>query len=160
MAVTNFARDQRVKAAEVPSAQRNTIIIDVAEQLNERRIYAYMEVKGPNGTTDQWILTAEIALYRNGQVVGVLPLAFGKIDTSTVNADLPSLFNAGGSVVGDSLVIRLSNPFDTTNGPFTATLQPFRLNAEIDKIALSILSFSGASVVGWRAYLACVSTKF
>jgi hypothetical protein len=160
MSLTHWADKELIKSAEKPVTQRNIFEIALPEQLPERRIYCYFEVKGPNGTTDQWIVTAEIVAFANGQPVGVFPMAFGKIDTSTLNASLPSLLNAGGSVVGDSLVLRIGNPFDTTNGPFTATLQPLRLNAEIDKLALSILSFSGAAITGWRSYLACLSTKF
>lgn len=160
MALTHWVDKELIKATEKPASARNVLEISVAEQLPERRIFAYIEVKGPNGTTDQWILTAEIVAFKNGVPVGVFPVAFGKIDTSTLNASLPSLLNAGGSVVGDSLVLRLANPFDATNGPFTATMQPLRINAEIDKLALSLTGSSGASITGWRGYLACLSTKF
>ena len=159
-AISQFADLEIIKASQYPTPQPGVLSLGVAEQLTERRVYAYMEVKGPNGTTDQWIVGAEIKCYNNGVADAVFPLAFGNINSSTLNKSLPSLFNAGGSAVGDSLAIRIANPFDTTNGPFIAVIQPFRFNGKVDRIDLNILSASGASITGFRAYLACVSTEY
>jgi len=160
-AISHYADDEKI----LPSSKPNIgplFRINTARQLPERRIYSYLEVKGPNGTTDQWALFAEIKAKLNGVPAGAFPVCIGNIQTTTTgqNKSLPSLFNAGGSAVGDSLAIRIANPFDTTNGPFVAVIQPLRINAEIDELEFNVLSFWGSTIVGYRAYLACLSTRY
>lgn len=158
--LSDFSFDEKIKPTEVPYTARNVLRISTPAGLTERRIYCYVEVKGPTAS-DQYVFGAEIVAFNHGVVVGRFPVVIGNIITSTTNQSILSLFNAGGSPVGDSLVVRLANPFDTTSsGIQVAVIQPLRVNAEVDEITFSILQAGGTNLAGWRALLACLSTKY
>lgn len=158
-AVSDFIFREVVRPSEVPRRMSGVLEMDVPFHLTERRVFAYVEVK--QSAAASYIFSAEIDCKFNGAVVGRLPLVIGDITALTTNQSLPCLFNAGGSPVGDTLVLRLNNPFDTTaTGIQSAVLQPLRFNAEINKLVFNINGAEGANLVGWRAYLACLSTRY
>jgi hypothetical protein len=157
--ISEFTSDELVRPSEIPTSGK-ALEIDVPFSLTERRVYTYIEVKqSPSAAT--YIIAFEILATFDGHIVGKFPLIIGDIASLTTNKSLPSLFNAGGSPVGDSLVIRLNNPFDTSStGIQAAVLQPLRFNGECNKLTLRLLAANGANVIGWRAYFACLSTRF
>ena len=158
-AVTDTVFQEIVRPSEVPRRAPGVMKLAVPFHLTERRIYAYLEVKQSSAAA--YILSAEIDCTINGVLVGRLPFVIGDIASLTTNQSLPCLFNAGGSPVGDSMTLRLNNPFDTSaTGIQSAALQPFRFNAEINGLSFNINGAEGANLTGWRAYIACVSTRY
>lgn len=129
------------------------IPVDVA--LTERRIYAYIEIA--QAAPSAYEMQNSIELIRNRTVVAALPFCISGNAGTNANRSILCLINAGGSPVGDSMVLRLASPFDV-NFP-TVVLQPFRANAEIDTIQLKLGRVSGL-FTGIRTFLACASTKY
>ena len=124
--------------------------------LPDRRIYLYNEVILSSAV--DYVLYSQVNLFRLGRLVGRFPAHIGDVDTTaTITQSLASLFNAGGSPVGDSLSLRLAAPF--AGGNITVVVQPLRVSADIDKVTWSLLAASSA-VTGYRAYLGVLSTRY
>lgn len=124
--------------------------------LPERRIFLYLEANLVSSAPFQ--LYARIRTFQSGVPKGDFPAYIGDFTGQVQNQSVASLFNAGGSPVGDSLVLRLANPFDTTVP--SVVVQPLRINANIDRIQLTIDSRGGSTLQGFRAYLGVLSTLY
>lgn len=159
--ISDFTSDEIVRPSEVPSGQTG-IKLDIAVpiDLTERRIFSYVEVK-QSPSNASYIFASEIEAWYNASRVGRFPCNIGDVVLLTTNQSIGSLFNAGGSPVGDSYALRLNNPFDTTStGIQNAVLQPLRINAKITRLTFRINAAQGANLVGWRAFLGCLSTRY
>ncbi len=141
-----------------PNLLMSGAIFDLAVPvwLPERRIYLYLEANLSSALPFQ--LYARINTFLSGNPLGSFPAYIADFTGQALNQSVGSLFNAGGSPVGDSLVLRLANPFDTTVP--SVVVQPLRINAGIDRIQLKIDNVSGASLTGFRAYLGVLSTLY
>jgi hypothetical protein len=151
-----FREKISVAAVVTPISDTDAIRLAVPRWLPERRIYLYVEV-GQSAAAG-FRFDATVAGFNQGRPIIALPANIADFSGLTANQSVATAFNAGGSPVGDSLVVRLSNPF--VPGVNSAVIQPVRVNAEIDEIILSLKNLSGTNITGWRAYLACLSTKF
>src|SRR5207237_3183145 len=124
-----------------------------------RRVYLYLEVKQSSAAS--YIMSMVLEGYFDHHLVAKFPATIGDIAALTTNQSIGSLLNGGGSPVGDSYVLRLNNPFDTSaSGIQSAVLQPLRFNAELNRLSLKLTGASGANLTGWRAFLACLSTRY
>lgn len=156
--ISDFQFREKVSVAAVttPISDTDSIRLAVPRWLPERRIYLYVEV-GQSAAAG-FRFDATVVGFNQGKPIIALPANIADFTGLTVNQSVATAFNAGGSPVGDSLVIRLANPF--VAGVNSAVIQPVRVNAEIDEMILNVRSLSGTNITGWRAYLACLSTKF
>lgn len=153
--ISDFSKKQIVTA----TVQKNQslLIVKVPLQLTERRIYLYTEVLQSAATPFR--MKANVIPRQSGIPMGSgLPADLGDLTGATEGDDFSSLFNGGGSPVGDSLVLRFINPFQASVP--SVVLQPFRFNAAIDEVVFSIDEFTGANITNFRAYLAVISTKY
>lgn len=134
--------------------------ISVPPQLQERRIYLYLEVK--QSAAAEYQLDGKIYARYSAAPVAIFPAQIADFTTSappdTINQSYASLLNAGGSPVGDSCVLRLAQPFNVSIT--SVVLQPLRFNGLIDEIVFSIDALRGSNLQGWRAFLGCLSTKY
>lgn len=154
-AISDFT-SKEIISDTVQKKQPAALIIKVPLQLTERRIFVYTEIL--QSAAAAFRFRARIIPFTNGRPVGNgFPADLGDLSASAGDS-FASLFNGGGSPVGDSLVLRFVSPFVATN--VSVTLQPMRLNAAIDEIRLDIDEMTGANITNWRAYLACLSTKY
>ena len=151
--ISHFTFEEVIKATTVPTPGTE-LSIHVPLSMIERRIYLYLEVA--LATSAAYHFGGTVRTYADNSLVGAFPASIADFTGLSPNQSIASLFNAGGSPVGDSLVIRLAQPFSTTT---QAVIQPVRLNAEIDKVSFQVTSVFGTSLAGWRAYLACLSAK-
>jgi hypothetical protein len=150
--ISHFA-DTEIISPSAFSVRKDLLRLPVPLQLTERRIYVYLEVI----VATTYVCEAKVVAYRAGRPVGEFPATIADFTGLTnINQSVASLFNAGGSPVGDSLVLRLAGAFVSANQ--SIVIQPLRLNAEIDELRFGL--FSGAGPTGYRAYLACLSTRF
>jgi hypothetical protein len=154
--ISNWERKEFLQPSTVPTAQREIINLNVPLNLAERRIFLYLEVN--QSSSAAFFLGCDIRTKRGGTVNGIFPATISDFTSQTPNQSIESLFNAGGSPVGDSCVLRLAQPFDSTVP--SVVIQPLRINAEIDEIVLDVNSVSGLTLTGWRAFLGCLSTKY
>jgi hypothetical protein len=156
--ISDFQFREKISAVAVttPISDPDSVRLAVPRWLPERRIYLYVEV-GQSAAAG-FRLDASVIGLNQGRPIIALPANIADFTALTANQSVATAFNAGGSPVGDSLVIRLANPF--VAGVNSAVIQPVRINAEVDEITFSLRSLSGTNITGWRAYLACLSTKF
>lgn len=149
-----------VKPSEVPRSMQRALACEVQRELTERRIYGYLEVK-QSPSAASYILACEVVGNLKGRPQCKFPMVIADVAALTTNQSLPCFLNAGGSPVGDCQVVRLANPFDTSiTGIQVVTLQPFRANLDIDELVLNLVGANGTNVIGWRALLGVVSTKY
>ena len=150
--------DYQFKELILPNTLVSGPVFDLSVPLwlPERRIYLYLEAALSEAAPFQ--LFARIKTYLDGHGKGEFPAYIGDFTGQTMNQSVGSLFNAGGSPVGDSLVLRLANPFDTTVP--SVVVQPLRINAGIDRLQLHIDARAGATLTGFRAYLGVLSTQY
>jgi hypothetical protein len=123
---------QESKSILVPGgnmpAKRAIIDLSLNASLPYRKLYAFLSLN-PSGTNYNARLTIEF--WRNGSLVGALPLCGGG---GTNSGDvLPSICVAGGNVFSDCMAIVL-------NTGAAVVLQPFYTHQNIDKITVSIVS--------------------
>jgi len=155
-AISDFTEAEIISSTEL-KGKRDALKINVPRQLTERRIYTYLEVL--QSSADEFRFVGKVIPKLEGKPIGNgLPANLADFTGATPGQSVASLFNAGGSPVGDSLVLRLAQPFVV--GANSVTLQPFRINAEIDEIVFDLESLRGSNLTKWRVYLACVSTKY
>ena len=141
----------------VNSLALGDVEIPVPIYLPERRIFLYQEVQ--QSGTASFAMNGVIETFLGGQPKGKYPARLADISAdSSANQSIPTLFNGGGSPVGDSLVVELCQPF--TVDTQAVTLQPLRINAQIDLIRFRLVSIAGSSLLGWRVYLAALCTKY
>jgi len=153
--ISDFQFNEKISYVTVSGilSDLNAITVAVPRWLQERRIYLYIEVL----TSSTFRFDANVLGYNNGKAIISLPASIADFPV-TANQSVATAFNAGGSPVGDSLVIRLAAPFVANIN--SAVIQPVRINGEIDNLVLSIKGLSGTGITAWRGYLACISTKF
>jgi len=143
--------------SNVPPVMHDRLRLAVPLSLQERRIYLYMEVC--QDVTSPFLLNAEITLKNGGRPVGHLPAKIADFASGpTQNKSVATLFSVGGAPVGDSCVLRLANPF--VAAVTSVVIQPLRVNGAFDEISFTVRGLSGAGNTGFRAYLACLSTKY
>lgn len=153
--ISDFSAKQIVTA--VVQKNQNLLSVKVPLQLTERRIYLYTEVL--QSASAAFRMKASVIPRVSGIPMGRgLPADLGDLTAATEGDDFSSLFNGGGSPVGDSLVLRFIVPF--VAGVNSVVLQPFRFNAAIDELIFSIDEFTGTNITNFRAYLAVISTKY
>ncbi len=147
---------ERVESALVPQPGV-ALDLNVFYPLLERRIYLYLEVASTSPAAG-YILEAKIIASKNGTPVATYPASIADFTGLSVVPGVGSLFNAGGSPVGDCYTHRLGT---LTNSTVTsAVLQPLRVNMDIDHLQLKFDGFFGTTITGWRAFLGCLSTKY
>ena len=156
--ITDFQFKEKIINVAVAAAisDLDAVRLAVPRWLPERRIYLYVEVA--QSAAAGFRLDANVIGLNQGRPIISLPSNIADFTGLTANQSVATAFNAGGSPVGDSLVVRLANPF--VAGVNSAVIQPVRINAEIDELTFSLGSLSGTNITGWRCYLACLSTKF
>lgn len=152
----HFNESELILPAEVPRVLHDRCRITVPLRLQERRIYLYMEVK--QSAAAQFLAWADVVAYKGGSPVGNFPAKLADFTGVTPGRSVSTLFNAGGSPVGDSLVLRLAQPFDPN--VTSVVVQPLRVNGQFDQLAFSLNGLSGTNLTGFRAYLACLSTQY
>jgi hypothetical protein len=154
--ISEFHRVEVISPTGLP--QVGTVLsVPCSPHLTERRIYLYVEVKQTAGGA--FTLLGNITIHRNGSPIGLFPASIGDFTALAPNQSIESMLNGGGSPVGDSIVLRLAQQFSVPS----VTIQPLRVNGEIDEIRYNILSqyWPGASAVtGYRAYLGVLSTQY
>jgi hypothetical protein len=124
--------------------------------LTERRIYLY--ASAARSTLSDWFrLDLQVELLRDGTPVAVIPATVANHSGNQPSKSTITAFLAGGSPVEDSIQITIANPLNVD--PKSAILQPMKLSCEVDQIRLNMVSYSGPSVGGWRAFLAVLSTR-
>ena len=153
--VSNWQFGERIVPVGV-QRENKAIEIKVPVGLPERRIYLYTELK--ISAAGAYKMDVVVECYREGALRGSFPATIADFTAQVVNQSVSSLFSSGGSPVGDSLSVTLAAPFTTSTK--IAVIQPLRINAEIDSVQLNIRDISGAVVLGWRAYLGCLSTQY
>lgn len=141
--------------AEVPR-QGELIAFAVPIALMERRLYLYMEVA--QSATAPFQLRAGVVGMKGGRPVAEIPANIADLSTTPQSRSVGTLFNAGGSPVGDSYVLRFAQPF--VSGINSVTIQPLRINAEIDRLTFRVFGLTGQNLTGFRAFLGCLSTKY
>lgn len=154
--ISHWTADEVIAAGVVPTLQNDALRLAVPLGLPERRIYLYLEVA--QSVAAQFDLMAEVEAFNGGRPVARWPAHLADFTGVTRYKSVASLFNAGGSPVGDSCVLRLAAPFVATIT--SAVLQPLRVNGEFDEIKFSIRGLSGTNLTGWRAFLGCLSTRY
>lgn len=154
-AISDFSDKQVITA--VVQKNQTLLSVKVPLQLTERRIYLYTEVL--QSASAPFRLKANVIPRVSGIPMGNgLPADLGDLTGATEGGDFRSLFNGGGSPVGDSLVLRFIAPFQSSVA--SVVLQPFRFNAAIDEVVFSVEEFTGANITNFRAYLAVISTQY
>lgn len=155
-AISEFQEAEAIFPSSAPSG--TILTVNVNSALQERRIYLYIEVK--QGTSGAFVLGGEVTLHSGNALVARYPATIGDFSGLTPGQSISSLLNGGGSPVGDSVVVRLAQPFSIAS----VTLQPLRINGIVDQIRYNVTGIfpqSGAAVLtSLRAYLACLSTKY
>lgn len=132
------------------------ISFKVSPGLTERLIYLYASAK--RGTNSDWFrLDLEVVLMSGGTPVATLPATVANHTSNQPNKSTVTTFIAGGSPLQDSIQITIANGFGVD--PTTAILQPTRISAQIDEVVLNMTGYTGPSVQGWRAWLACRSDR-
>lgn len=154
--ISNWTDKEIIAAAIIPSQRGAVLELDVPLTLPERRIYLYLEVG--QSAAAAFTLAARINALNKQKIVGIFPATIADFTSVTPNQSVVSLLNAGGSPVGDSLTIRLAQPFVAL--VTSVVIQPLRINAEIEKIQLIFDGIFHTTVTGYRAYLGCLSTKY
>jgi hypothetical protein len=154
--ISDFQKKEIISPASIPTKNGKLLEVDVPLSLPERRIYIYLETSPSSATA--CLIDAVVRAYRNGRPVGVFPCMVADFTAQSPNESSTNLFNSGGSPVGDSLVLKLAQPFDAA--VVSVVIQPLRINAEVDKVALELSSVRGATVTGLRAFLGVLSTKY
>lgn len=134
----------------------NAAKLSVTQNLTERRIYLYIEVIQAVADAT-FSMKNSVICKLNGKPVATLPADIGILSPTSENKSLVSMFAAGGSPVGDSLIVQLAAPFSATT--INAVIQPYRINVECDEIVFAFENKSG-DITGYRAFLAAQSTRF
>ena len=157
-ATTTPISDYQFKELILPNVLVSGPVFDLAVPLwlPERRIYLYLEAALTAAAPFQ--LYTRIKTFLDGHPKGDFPAYIGDFTGQVVNQSVASMFNAGGSPVGDSLVLRLAQPFDVTVP--SVVVQPLRINAAIDRLQLHIDARGGSTLAGFRAYLGVLSTQY
>jgi hypothetical protein len=126
--------------------------IPVERNAPYRRIYLFVDTK----STGDFVFYGAVRCLLNGQTVMELPAGLCALTTLVPNQSIVNCFSAGGSAVGDSIVLQLAQPF--TAGIPNVVLQPLRMTLDIDAIEFDILSAAGL-LSGFRVWLGCISTS-
>jgi hypothetical protein len=153
--ISQFTEKELISAAALFSVGP-VFKLAVPAWLPERRIYLYLEAK--LSAAAAYNIFFRIRVYYAGRPVGDFPARICDFTGQTPPQSVASIFNAGGSPVGDSLVLRLAQPFDAT--VTAVVIQPLRINAQIDEIELCVDGQGGATLTGARAYLGVLSTLY
>lgn len=151
--VTDFTQDEVLTPTQIPTRGavcKQTLPI----WLPERRLYLFVDLKQP--TPGDFDFDGTVVLLRSGKPIAELPARVASM-SGTPQKSRATIFNAGGSPVGDSLVLSLAQPFDAAIK--SVVLQPTRINCEADAMYLRVNRFDPTNITGFRAYLACLSTR-
>ena len=153
IAATNWVWGERIRPGELPPLGGAAVVIHVSPQLLEKRIYLFLDC---TLSATAFFLGGEIICYdTQGAPISILPVQIADFTGASPTASAFSLINSGGSPVGDSCVLRLAQPFDSTNP--IAVMQPLRVPGSISRIEFRFTSFAG--VTGWRVFLGCLSAN-
>lgn len=153
-----FSEDEIILPATVPLQLRESLKLTLPLSLPERRLYLYVEVR--QSAAAEFFMWGEVQLTKGNVPVGKFPAKLASFSgaPAPVNKSVSTLFNAGGSPVGDSIVLTLAQPFDAA--VTSVVIQPLRVNVECDKVVFSMEGLRGTNLTGFRAYLACNSTRY
>ena len=155
-AISEFHRQEIISPTNTPWV--GTILSTPCNpNLTERRIYLYVEVKQSGGGA--FSLLGNVSIHNNNTLIGTFPASIADFTLLTPTQSVESICNGGGSPVGDSIVLRLAQQFTVPS----VTIQPLRVNGEIDEVRYNITSVyapSASAVVGFRAYLGILSTRY
>lgn len=154
--ISDFQFTEKISLSGLPGQNETIARLSVPLALTERRIYLYLEVVLSSAAI--YSFGCLIKAMRNQRAVGLFPATIADYTTGNAQQSVFSLVNSGGSPVGDSLVVRLAQPFDITFP--IAVVQPLRINADIDEIILEHIGHSGTTLAGYRAFMATLSTRF
>lgn len=155
--ISAWTFEEEIKANEVPSKGFQAKELHVPLFLPERRIYCYLEA-AVSASPGAFVLLGELLLLNRGSLVGSLPVNLADFTGGNPSQSVARLFNSGGSPVGDSVVVTLAQPFNAavTN----VTVQPLRINAQIDHIIFRVSGVVAGVMTGWRVWYGCLSTAF
>jgi hypothetical protein len=156
MQTFDFQSKEINQASTVPTKTGGAIVITPSSPLRTRKFYFYSEANLASQSAN-FIIRQFISFYYGGEFQGRIPCDIGTITSSTTNKSLECAFSAGGTVGENSIL------YTPQQGYITATktvqiLQPVLITAQIDRAQLDIEDVVGASITGYRAYLACLST--
>lgn len=162
-AISDFQYKELYFNAVVPQKGTSVINLSVPLSLVDRRIYFYAEAQ-LNNTNEPFAIIFEVVLYNGGQIVAKFPAEIGIQAFATYYPrSLMNAFNAGGSPVGDCLVIQPYHGF-TTATSLAQILQPLRISNQIDRVTLNINDVydstgGGGNLTGYRCFLGCISEQ-
>jgi hypothetical protein len=158
----------RISVSEFKSGEDNALTPAIPKQLSidfhvdhllpYKKIYAYLWTN-PSNPADYFV-RCEIRLWRNGTMVGILPLCEGISNGAATGVLKESIVaiaiaSTGGVEVQDSIGLFLSAPTGTQ--PQSVILQPQCLHAEIDRITVAVVSFG--NMTDLRLWVGCLSSK-
>lgn len=140
-----------------PSTGEALLIKGIGENMTERRLYAFLDTK--TSAAGVVIIEATIQGRRDGQVVFEVPCGIADYNGVDYTDAEDSLVNAGGTPVGDSLVIVVPKQLDTLQAQ--VVMQPFRLNAQINELALMIKTVTdlGDKLTGYYFFIGIFSAQ-
>lgn len=151
---TDYGEDELILPARLPSLG-TLCAFAIPRNLTERRIYLFLDLISGAGVA--WNLDSTVVLEDSGRIVAELPARVSDFTGVVPNQSRGTLFNAGGSPVGDSLVLKIAQPFDVALP--SVVIQPTRINCVATKIYVRLNRLDGNAVTGFRSYLACLSTE-
>lgn len=157
VAISDWKWQEAFSTSSKPFSLGALLSFDVTQGLPDRRIYFLFDTK--TSAAGAVILEAHIELFLKGRPAGRFPANIASLNGGTAARGFPTLFQAGGIVVQNSLWLVL--PIATDLGVASIALQALQLNGEIDQIKFTIQSLSDAGnvVTGYYAFLGCLSTK-
>lgn len=155
MPQTHVAKNEIIFTTRGPKAG-DQVEINPMGGLPERRIYLWFDVQ--TSAANMFKVELEVQLFKEGNLVGVLPADVGNNFAFPQPKTLASLVNAGGTPVGDCMLLQLAVKLNA--GINQAVCQPFRINADINRLRLVVNKVEDPTGVltQFHAFLGCVST--
>lgn len=160
-AISDFQAKEILLPSTLPSPTAGIIELNVPLMLTDRRIYMYAEVNSGINSVPFYMLM-NVQLNSQGKPVATFPAEIGNLTgPKATPRTLVNCFNAGGSAVGDCIVIQPVSGFTTATAQ-GQILQPLRIDNKIDRVLLNITDFNQfgvSNITGFRLYLACISMQ-
>lgn len=154
--VTDFVSTETI----LPASMTGELVkVQVPIGLSERKIFLYFEIR--LAAPGAFVCKGEVLLNLRRRIVGRLPAQLADLTGAPAGTPAQSYFTllvAGGTPVGDSLSLVLAQPFVV--GVTQVTVQPLRINAEVDEVVFGVRALTGATVNGIRAFLGVQSSKY
>jgi hypothetical protein len=147
---------REVYAPTAAQENQNALSFNVPRDMPERRLYLYLEAA--LSSSSPYFIDASVSILDHGQPVGHYPVSIADFSGLTPNQSVISLVNCGGSPTGDSIAVRLAQKLNSTS-PDVVVMQPIRVSAQITEIRLGIRAMWGSTLTGFRALMACLSTR-